>query len=60
MGMGVLVGRGSTVLLGILVGRSDVAVGDGGTGDGSSWTATDGRPQAIKESNKNMTRTRCL
>jgi hypothetical protein len=51
-----LVGRGSTVSLGILVGRGEVAVGDEGMAEGSSSTTPDGRPQAISESNRNMTR----
>jgi hypothetical protein len=51
-----LVGRGSTVSLGILVGRGEVAVGDEGMAEGSSSTTPDGRPQAISESNRNMIR----
>ncbi len=43
-----LVGEGSTVSLGSLVGAGEVAVGDGGRGDGSSSTPGDGSPQAIK------------
>jgi hypothetical protein len=55
-----LVGEGSTVSLGSLVGAGEVAVGDGGRGDGSSSTPGDGSPQAIKSSNKNVTTRACL
>lgn len=46
--VGLLVGEGPTVSLGSLVGAGEVAVGDWGRGEGSSSTAGDGSPQAIK------------
>ena len=60
MELGVLVGCGSIVSLGILVGRSGVAVGEAGTGDGPSWITAEGMPQASKVSIKNATKKKRL